>query len=125
MTDLKSYTAGELADLKAKAKDVITGRVYNYNEANSETILRLIAMIERQAAAELRQHWGAFTVADLVPAGFIERMEAAGFAELVPVTKEALEEPFAAELGIEPGGMMWQLTQLGCEALATTGQANG
>lgn len=44
---------------------------------------------------------------------FEERMEAAGFIELVPVTQEALEDAFAYERGIRNGGTMWQLTPLG------------
>lgn len=44
-------------------------------------------------------------------------MEAAGYIELVPVDDDALDSAFAAERGIEPGGMMWQLTDAGRAAL--------
>lgn len=48
---------------------------------------------------------------------FDDRMEAAGFIRLVPVTRRALEQPFAAELGIEKGGTMWELTAKGRKVL--------
>ena len=61
--------------------------------------------------------WDDFTEADwqLVkdPTMFLEQCEIAGLAECVPVDDEALEERFAAERGIEPGGMMWRLTVAG------------
>lgn len=66
-----------------------------------------------ERAEELKDDWYKFCDADPVADGFIERMEAAGYAELVAVTEQALEDPFAAERGIERGGMMWQLTRLG------------
>lgn len=47
------------------------------------------------------------------PTAFLEQCEDAGLAELVPVDNDALDDPFAAERGIEPGGMMWRLTALG------------
>ena len=68
---------------------------------------------------ELVAHWGDFCDADPFDGSdnFPERMEAAGLIELVPVTDEALEDPFAYERGIERGGMMWQLTPAGRAAL--------
>ena len=68
--------------------------------------------------ADLLQHWDEFCDADPLSDGrdfddFIEGMEAAGFAELVAVDDDALNEAFASERGIEPGGMMWRLTPLG------------
>ena len=58
--------------------------------------------------------WDDYTEADwrLVddPTSFLEKCETAGLAECVPVDDSALAESFAAERGIEPGGMMWQLT---------------
>lgn len=45
-------------------------------------------------------------------------MEAAGYIELVPVDDDALDSAFAAERGIEPGGMMWQLTDAARAAIA-------
>jgi hypothetical protein len=47
---------------------------------------------------------------------FLEKAEKEGLAELVPVTKCALQDPFAYERGIEKGGMMWQLTPSGLTA---------
>lgn len=64
----------------------------------------------------LRKHWGAFCDADPVPIpDFIERMEAAGFVSIRPVRRRDLEASFAAERGIEAGGMLWELTRKGRE----------
>jgi hypothetical protein len=48
-------------------------------------------------------------------ADFWERQEEAGFAELVPVDEDALQDSFASERGIQLGGMMYRLTPLGLE----------
>jgi hypothetical protein len=74
-------------------------------------------------------HWNAFCDADHgdYPEGFIDDCEARGLAELVPVTPDALDEAFAAERGIVPGGSMWALTAAGREAFAkaqTTSQGS-
>lgn len=68
----------------------------------------------------LADHWAAFCDGDRadIPLSFEDDMEAAGLIELVPVTPDALEDAFAAERGIEAGGMMWQLTEAGARALA-------
>lgn len=70
----------------------------------------------------LRQNFASFCDADPFPGcdTFADAMEAAGYIELVPVTKEALEEAFAAERGIEPGGMMYRLTDAGRLALSAS-----
>ncbi len=77
-----------------------------------------IAYAEASAAQKLRAYWAEFCDADPVPAEFIDDMDAAGLAECVPVDDEALESAFAAERGIEPGGMMWVLTAAGRAALS-------
>lgn len=69
---------------------------------------------------DLRKHWHAFCDADPFDGGdtFIERMDARGYARLRPVKKSDLaDDPFAAERGIEPGGMLWELTAKGHRAL--------
>lgn len=71
-----------------------------------------------ESIIELRAHWDNFCDAEITPEGFIERMEACGFAELVPVTDEAAGAMFAHELGIEKGGDMWVLTDNGKKYLA-------
>ena len=89
--------------------------------------------LEREAARKnaadlLRSNWVSFCDADAFPGidTFADAMEAAGYIELVPVTKEALEDSFAAERGIEPGGMMYRLTEAGRAAIATAqGRDNG
>jgi hypothetical protein len=73
---------------------------------------------EWQDRHDLRQHWADFCNADYHDDGFIERMEAAGLAHLRNVVVDDLDEPFAAERGIEPGGMLWELTSLGHAVLA-------
>lgn len=64
---------------------------------------------------DLRKHWGAFCDADPFDGAdtFTERMEARGFIQLRPVRKADLEQSFAAERGIEPGGSLWELTKAG------------
>lgn len=73
-----------------------------------------------EAQLELRAHWMSFCDADAFAgsADFPERMEASGLIELVEVDDDALDDPFAAERGIERGGLMWQLTDAGRRALA-------
>jgi sulfur relay (sulfurtransferase) DsrC/TusE family protein len=44
---------------------------------------------------------------------FADKMEAEGLIELVDVDDDALDDAFAAERGIEKGGMMWRLTAYG------------
>lgn len=52
------------------------------------------------------------------PTTFLEQCEDAGLAECVEVDDDALDDAFAAERGIEPGGMMWRLTDAGRERYA-------
>lgn len=74
---------------------------------------------------ELRLNWAAFCDADPVPVDFIERIEGAGFAALRKVTRNDLEQAFAAELGIYKGGSVWDLTPAGRSALSTTTKGEG
>ncbi len=69
---------------------------------------------------DLLDNWDALCSGDPPPhprddPGFPESLEEQGFVELVPVDGDALEHPFASEIGLEPGGMMWRLTSLGLE----------
>lgn len=71
-----------------------------------------------QLHRDLTVNWDAFCEADPLPdwrdqESFPERLEAAGYAEIVAVDRDALESAFAAERGIYRGGSMWQLTPLG------------
>lgn len=72
------------------------------------------------AAADLRRYWQYFCDCDPFPGSddFQDRMEEAGFIETVPVEDADLERPFAAELGLEPGGLKWVLTSAGRKTLA-------
>jgi len=76
--------------------------------------------IEWRDLDDLRENWGAFCSADFFEGSdtFEERMEAAGYIQLIPVEPEDLDEPFAAELGIEAGGMKWVLTDAGRVAIS-------
>lgn len=65
----------------------------------------------------LRRHWDDFCDADPVPEDFIDRMDDAGFVTLRKVTRDDLNTSFAAELGIEKGGWVWELTDLGRQVL--------
>lgn len=62
--------------------------------------------------------WASFCDADYGDMGmdcdeFISAAESGGLIELVPVDDDALEDAFAEERGIIPGGMMRQLTDKG------------
>lgn len=59
--------------------------------------------------------WDRFSDRDPIddPDGFLSAAEEMGLIELVDVDAEALDDPFAYERGIEPGGMMWRLTDAG------------
>lgn len=78
----------------------------------------LLKYEDLSTAQKLRSFWDAFCDADPCPPEFPDEMESAGFISLVPVTADDLEAPFAAERGIEPGGMLWQLTEAGRAALS-------
>lgn len=71
---------------------------------------------------DLRKYWITVCDADPTPDldedDFIERMEAAGFIHLRPVTRRDLDEPFASERGIYPGGNLWELTASGQKVFA-------
>jgi hypothetical protein len=74
---------------------------------------------EWRAIDDLRKNWASFCDADPFhgAADFAERMEAAGFIRLRRVTRADLEQAFAADLGIERGGCVWDLTAKGRRAL--------
>jgi hypothetical protein len=76
---------------------------------------------------DFRKHWPTFCDAGSFDGSdtFSERMEAAGYIELVPVDDDALEKAFAAERGIEPGGMMWSPTEAGRRALEQSQSEEG
>lgn len=81
---------------------------------------------EWRAIDDLRKHWHDFC--DCNPfngsADFAERMEAAGLVRIRKVTRDDLRQSFAAELGIEPGGMVWDLTKKGRAALEAAEKGN-
>ncbi|MDE2447301.1 MAG: hypothetical protein KGO94_14085 [Alphaproteobacteria bacterium] len=80
-----------------------------------------------RAKRVLFRRWNSFCNADnfVGRETFTDRMEKAGLIELVPVDDDALEESFAAERGIEKGGMMWKLTAAGSAAYESEHKKEG
>lgn len=72
----------------------------------------------------LRGYWSAACDCDPVDhdareegGDLFDAWEAAGLIRLRAVTKDDLDDAFAAEKGIEPGGSVWELTPAGRAAL--------
>lgn len=98
--------------------------------ADEQDVAGIVAGLSEDARADLTSNWDAACDADwqLVTtdtADFFERQVAAGFAELVPVDRDALEDPFAAERGIYPGGELYVLNSLGRTVRAHLESSNG
>lgn len=85
-----------------------------------ETLMEIADRGELAPEVELRAYWQAFCDADPCPDDFQDRMEAAGLIALDSVTDDDLDDPFAAERGIEPGGQVWRLTAKGRAAERTS-----
>ncbi len=68
----------------------------------------------------LRKHYNTWCDCDPFEGAdtFQERMEARGYIKMRRATRADLEDPFAYERGIEPGGNVWDLTAKGRKALA-------
>lgn len=81
-----------------------------------------LAEAERRDRESLRQHWEGFCDADPVPEDFIDRMDDAGFVTLRKVTRDDLNDAFAAGRGIEKGGWVWVLTDLGQQLFQPEGE---
>lgn len=77
---------------------------------------------EWQARDDLRRYWSAFCDADVIPIDtddFTERLEKFGLVTWREVTRRDVEStPFAADLGLEVGGMCFDLTAKGRKVLA-------
>lgn len=77
----------------------------------------LMTEAEWAARDDLRKYWNAFCDCDLIPIDrdrFIERLEEYGLVEWSKVTKRDMQATsFAADLGLELGGMCWKLTAKG------------
>lgn len=91
-----------------------------------ETIARGLTKAQRE---DLTSNWdaacdGDWALVTTEASDFFESQEAAGFADLVPVDDDALEDAFAAERGIEKGGSMWRLTPLGLRVRAYLEEQN-
>lgn len=84
--------------------------------------------VAKELHEDLTVNWDAFCDADPLPHPreyFPDSLDAAGYAELVPVDDDALDDPFAAERGIEPGGMMWRLRPIGLALRAHLNKTDG
>lgn len=88
----------------------------------AKTLMEIAERGELAPAVELRAYWCAFCDCDPRPDEFEDRMEAAGLIALGAVTEDDLDDAFAAERGIEPGGSVWRLTKAGRAALAQGGE---
>jgi hypothetical protein len=87
----------------------------NPTTLNVEGIARGLTKVQRAA---LTSDWDAFCDCDWQDMsceveGFPEGLEADGFVTFDAVDEDDLEQPFADELGIVPGGSVWRLTPLG------------
>jgi hypothetical protein len=84
----------------------------------------LLTEEEWKARDDLRKYWGAFCDADIIPIDgddFTDRLEKFGLVTWRQVTKRDLEATvFAYELGLEVGGMCWDLTPKGRAVLDKT-----
>lgn len=71
---------------------------------------------------ELRMYWGAICDCDVVPIDtdeFMDRAERLGLLRCRKATRRDVDDiAFAAELGIDVGGMLWELTAKGSRELA-------
>jgi hypothetical protein len=83
------------------------------------TTAELLTEDEWRARDDLRKYWHAFCDADVIPIDredFTDRLEKFDLVTWRAVTKRDIEAtPFAADLGLEIGGMCWELTAKGRE----------
>lgn len=91
----------------------------------ADTLMEIAERGELSLEVELRAYWAAFCDCDPTPDDFQDRMEAAGLIVLDAVNDDDLDNPFASELGIEPGGTVWRLTDRGSQAYATPSDKEG
>lgn len=94
-------------------------------EVMADTLMEIAERGELAPEVELRAYWSGFCDCDPTPDDFQDRMEAADLIYLDTVNEDDLDNSFAGELGIEPGGSVWRLTDKGLEALATTSDKEG
>jgi hypothetical protein len=77
----------------------------------------LLTEDEWRARDDLRTYWHAFCDADIIPIDrddFTDRLEKFDLVTWRKVTKSDVEAtPFAYDLGLEIGGMCWDLTDKG------------
>ena len=83
---------------------------------------RPIPYDQMTTAQKLRAYWHDRCDLDPVPDGYDDEMETAGFISMRAVTDDDLDESFAYERGIFPGGTVWELTDAGRAALAEGGR---
>lgn len=91
----------------------------------ADTLMEVAERGELASEVELRAYWAAFCDCDSTPDDFQDRMEIAGLIYLDAVTEDDLDNSFASELGIDPGGTVWRLTDRGSQAYATPSDKEG
>ena len=91
----------------------------------ADTLMEIADRGELAPEVELRAYWDAFCDCDSVPDDFQNRMEDAGLIYVDAVDDDDLDDPFAGELGIVPGGSVWRLTAKGRDAYATPSDKEG
>lgn len=81
----------------------------------------LLTEDEWRARDDLRKYWHAFCDCDVIPIDrddFTDRLEKFDLVTWREVTEQDVQaNPFAAELGLELGGMCWDLTAKGHKVL--------
>ena len=118
-TIAKKFEAYDTLDIwRSDAADIVRSYKHSFSGETKSDGGAEVASSAASAVQRLQALWRAFCDADPVPPEFIDDMEKVGFAQLRSVEDADLEEAFAAERGIEPGGLLWELTDAGRRALA-------
>lgn len=95
--------------------------------SDTAEIARLATALTETQRIDLTERWDQFCDQDELsgnrdPDEYTADLLLDGFADIREVERDDLEDPFAYERGIEPGGMIYVLTPLGAAlrtALAT------
>lgn len=93
------------------------------NNTGGVAVEEKLTEAEWQARDDLRRYWSALCDADVIPIDrddFTERLEKYGLVAWRKVTRRDMAStPFAADLGLEVGGMCFDLTAKGRKVLAS------
>ena len=91
----------------------------------ADALMKVAERGELAPDVELRAYWADFCDCAPAPDDFQYRMEVAGLIYLDAVDEDDLDNPFASELGIVPGGSVWRLTPEGRAAYLTPDALKG